>query len=119
MPTRALCPPFRRCDLAVSRSRWHRRRALTVLRFLSCVFSLAIGAAPAHAEAPRRACGTSDGSAREPVASDSLFVLRAAVGISGTCGHCLCDVNDSGGIGAADALAVLRRAVDGQTPLPC
>jgi len=94
-----------------------RRRAAVLA--IACVLALVADASPGHAESLARACGTSDGTAREPVASDALFVLRAAVGIAGTCGRCLCDVDDGGNVGATDALLVLRRAVDGQTPLPC
>lgn len=75
--------------------------------------------APAAAGEPVRACGTSDAAMREPLASDALFVLKGAVGVAGTCGPCLCDANGSGSVGATDALLVLRRAVDGETPLHC
>lgn len=43
-------------------------------------------------------------------AADALYALKVAVG-SAECDLCICDVNDSGGVTAADALAILRGAV--------
>jgi hypothetical protein len=50
--------------------------------------------------------------------SDSLRVLRAAVGTS-PCMTCVCDTDYSGSIAASDALAVLRKAVGQDTDLVC
>jgi len=36
-----------------------------------------------------------------------------------TCALCVCDVNNSGQVTAADALVALRRAVDANTELSC
>ncbi len=51
-------------------------------------------------------------------ASDALFTLSAAVGIS-ACELCVCDVNDSGSISATDALGVLNAAVSLPIVLEC
>ncbi len=66
---------------------------------------------------PERACG-------DPVdppgvaSSDSLRVLRAAVGTS-VCAYCVCDVDRSGAIVASDALTVLKNAVGQDVKLRC
>lgn len=51
-------------------------------------------------------------------ASDALFALQAAVGLR-SCDLCVCDVNDSGGITATDALIILSAAVALPIPLTC
>lgn len=58
------------------------------------------------------------GESRAVVASDALFVLRAAVG-SETCALCTCDVNNSGSVSAPDALLVLRKAVGQDVLFAC
>jgi len=67
------------------------------------------------------ACGapvTRYGNGTEPLASDALFALRAAVGI-GICALCDCDVNSDNKITASDALSILKRAVGQDVPLVC
>jgi Tol biopolymer transport system component len=54
----------------------------------------------------------------EPLASDALFTLRAAIGI-GTCALCDCDVSRDAKITASDALLILKRAVGQDVPLVC
>lgn len=51
-------------------------------------------------------------------ASDALIVLSASVGIA-ECPLCVCDVNDSGGITATDALLLVRYAVGQPLTLQC
>lgn len=51
-------------------------------------------------------------------ASDALYILGAAVGVR-SCELCVCDVNDSGGITATDALAALNEAVGLPIVLDC
>jgi hypothetical protein len=66
-------------------------------------------------------CGspaTRDEAPQGPRASDSLLVLRAAVG-SSLCELCNCDVNASGTITAIDALTDLKAAVGQPVPLTC
>lgn len=55
------------------------------------------------------ACGAPS-TRKSPLSSDSLFVLRAAVG-SNSCNLCECDVNNDGAVTATDSLRVLRVAV--------
>ena len=81
-------------------------------------FSLAM-AANATAAASVRPCGTADGVVREPLARDALAALQAAVGQPARCARCLCDVDGNGRVTAADALRVLRRAVDSEFSLAC
>src|SRR6185369_6025345 len=87
---------------------------------LSSLASLAFLVIPSAGRADVvRPCGTSDASAREPNATDALFVLQGAVGIAGSCGRCLCDVDSSGAVSAVDALTTLRRAVGTGAALHC
>ena len=51
-------------------------------------------------------------------ASDALIALSAAVGLS-ECPLCVCDVDDSGGTAATDALILLRYAVGQPVTLDC
>jgi CSLREA domain-containing protein len=55
---------------------------------------------------------------RAITASDALIALNAAVGVS-QCPLCVCDVNDSGGTTATDALALLGFAVGLPVTLDC
>ncbi|MFT4571836.1 MAG: Tol biopolymer transport system component [Hyphomicrobiaceae bacterium] len=55
-------------------------------------------------------CGAPKSKDNGPLASDALFVLKAAVGLD-SCMPCECDVNDDGRIASSDALNVLRAAV--------
>ncbi len=54
-------------------------------------------------------CGDPDDNGAS-TASDALFTLRAAVGIS-SCDSCICDVNNAGGTTASDALRLLNFAI--------
>lgn len=56
--------------------------------------------------------------ARTVVASDALFVLKAAVGLV-SCPLCTCDTDNSGKVTASDALRVLRKAVGQIVTLNC
>ena len=49
---------------------------------------------------------------------DALIALRTAVGL-GQCALCVCDVDESGAVGATDALAVLKAAVGSSVALDC
>jgi hypothetical protein len=51
-------------------------------------------------------------------AADALLVLRVAVALA-TCDPCVCDVNNSGGVTAGDALRVLAFAVGQPVVLDC
>ena len=65
------------------------------------------------------ACGgpvsRQDGS---PTATDALFTLNAAVGLT-ACRLCDCDVDNGGSITALDALTILNSAVGIDVPLTC
>ena len=63
-------------------------------------------------------CGQPSSNGTEPVASDALFILQAAVEIE-ECDVCICDVNSNGAISATDALIVLQAAVDIDVTLDC
>jgi hypothetical protein len=58
------------------------------------------------------------GGVRAVVASDALFVLKAAVG-SLQCPLCTCDVDNSGAITASDALRTLKKAVGQPVTMTC
>ena len=66
----------------------------------------------------RRANRIVGGGVRAVVASDALFVLKAAVG-SLQCPLCTCDVDSSGSITASDALRTLKKAVGQPITLTC
>jgi hypothetical protein len=52
------------------------------------------------------------------VATDSLFVLNAAVGIL-QCELCVCDVDSSGAVVATDALRILAKAAGLDEVIDC
>ncbi len=62
--------------------------------------------------------GTDANLCGNPVASDALAALQAAVGLI-TCDLCRCDVNSSGSTTATDALTILQRAVGQNVALTC
>jgi hypothetical protein len=64
------------------------------------------------------ACGAPVSRGATPVATDALFALSAAVGLT-ECGPCSCDVDAGGSVTAADALRILNRAVGMSVPLTC
>ena len=63
-------------------------------------------------------CGQPLSTGRDPLASDALQVLRAAVGQQ-ECRVCVCDVDGSGSVKASDALLTLRLAVGQNASLSC
>jgi hypothetical protein len=62
-------------------------------------------------------CGDPDESSTLD-ATDALIELRAAIELQ-TCSACICDVNGSGAVTAADALIGLQRGVDESKVLSC
>ncbi|HXV75085.1 MAG TPA: hypothetical protein VD788_02110, partial [Candidatus Polarisedimenticolaceae bacterium] len=87
--------------------------------------SLLAGALAHPTDSFGQVCGdpvalTAGASSRPAVitAPDALFVLRIAVAL-GSCDLCVCDVNNSGGITAGDALLVLGAAVGQPVVLAC
>jgi hypothetical protein len=66
----------------------------------------------------RHACGDAICDGGEPKVSDSLAVLRRAIGAY-SCPLRICDVNYDGDVTAQDALKVLRRAVQLRSVLLC
>ena len=93
--------------------------------FLSALVLLA-GDLVKPAKAVGQVCGdpvalTTGSSSSQPAvitAPDALFVLRVAVAL-GSCDVCICDVNNSGGVTAGDALLVLGAAVGQPAVLDC
>lgn len=77
---------------------------------------LAVAASPARAA--KGDCGQPSSSGSAPTAQDALYTLRTAVG-SLTCDLCICDVNASSKVTAADALLLLKKAVGQDVPLAC
>jgi hypothetical protein len=63
-------------------------------------------------------CGQPATSGAQPLASDALQVLRAAVG-NFSCLACVCDVDDSQQITTTDALMTLKKAVGQPVTLSC
>jgi hypothetical protein len=54
-----------------------------------------------------------------PLASDCLFILRAAVGSSVCSPECICNVNGAAGVTATDALSCLKKVVGQSMELAC
>lgn len=71
-----------------------------------------------NAQAANGDCGQPVSNGGAPLTSDALFVLKTAVAAK-TCDLCVCDVNNSGGISATDALVDLKKAVGQQVDLNC
>lgn len=92
------------------------RRPFIIASAAALSIMLASAQAQAGAAAARCAQPTSSGSS--PTATDALFILNAAVGLT-SCELCVCDVDGSGAITASDALIALQIAVGGLIPLQC
>jgi hypothetical protein len=65
-----------------------------------------------------RSCGRPISNGSNPIASDALGTLRAAVG-SRLCRRCVCDVDGSGAVVATDSLLTLKKAVGQAVDLLC
>ena len=63
-------------------------------------------------------CGIPSSGNDSPLASDALFILRAAVG-SESCEPCVCDVDSSDLVASSDALLTLKAAVGESIELDC
>jgi Tol biopolymer transport system component len=63
-------------------------------------------------------CGGPVSRANPPVASDALFALNAAIGVT-QCALCDCDVDNSGKVSATDALIILNASIGLQVGLDC
>jgi hypothetical protein len=60
----------------------------------------------------------SDPTAGIVTSSDALYILKGCIGEE-RCPRCICDVNDSGGVTATDALLTLAASVGGPVTLTC
>src|SRR6185295_6418205 len=72
--------------------------------------------------AARGDCGQPSSNGATPLASDCLYILRAALGIGSCDPTCICDLNASGGSPtASDALTCLKTSlgVAGLLNCPC
>ena len=67
---------------------------------------------------PAVVCGAPVTESFPPSASDALFILQTAVGMS-SCALCVCDVDSNGSVAASDALRVLQSAVGLSVTLDC
>ena len=97
-----------------------------VRRFASPAFMLAtltvlltVTAISQSVDAAQGDCAQPLSSGSNPTASDCLFILRSAVGISTCSPSCVCDPNGSGGTSATDALVCLAKAVGQPVTLDC
>lgn len=63
-------------------------------------------------------CGAPVSGSDPPVASDALFALNAAIGVT-QCSLCDCDVDASGKVSATDALIILNASIGLQVDLDC
>jgi hypothetical protein len=64
-------------------------------------------------------CGQPVSDGPQPIASDCLFILRAAVGSETCTPECICNPNAADGVTAIDALACLRKTVGPPVDLAC
>ncbi len=98
-----------------------RQRRLVVLSAFALVALTKLGATvAADAQCGTPGCGHPLSDGPQPVSSDCLYILRAAVGLA-TCNPvCFCDVNSSGGDPkSSDALICLNAATDLPAELVC
>ena len=63
-------------------------------------------------------CGQPLSTGAAPTSADALFVLRTSVELE-ECALCVCDVNESGGVTATDAMLVLQLAVGLPVTVSC
>lgn len=63
-------------------------------------------------------CGQPLSTGSGPAAVDCIFILKFALGI-GSCEMCVCDLDNSKKVGAADALRCLKKAVGQGVSLGC
>lgn len=71
------------------------------------------------AATPTLRCGQPVSTGTNPLASDCLYILKPAGGSETCTPECICDVNASGGLTAADALLCLKNAVGEDMTLGC
>jgi hypothetical protein len=82
--------------------------------------ALVVAGAPSPSLAANGDCGQPVSSGSTPVATDCLFILRAAVGTSTCDPTCICDLNGTGGNpNATDALTCLNVSVGTPGLLNC
>jgi hypothetical protein len=86
---------------------------------LACLAVIGCTAVSAEADCSRPCGSPLSGNAQKPSTSDSLYILRSAVGGAVGCYLCECDVNRSGDLSTSDALANLRAAVGLPVNLRC
>ena len=67
----------------------------------------------------RNVCGSPETGASTPTARDAYVILRKADGHAVSCANCECDADNSGSVGASDALRVVRRSVGLSGALNC
>jgi hypothetical protein len=109
-------------DLRVSAARGASRQVGSAGAVAAVVAVWSLVAVAGLAATPARAangdCSQPISSGARPVASDCLFVLRAAVG-SEACQLCVCDADGNGSGAATDALVCLRATLDTGIELKC
>jgi len=96
---------------------WSTRSSWCVSLGLVPAFSLILLSA-APAAAGLNDCGQPVSSGGGPTATDSLFTLRAAIGLA-ACEVSVCDVDSTCSVTATDALLVLGVSIGGQANLVC
>ncbi len=90
----------------------------TFLSAILLVSAMVAAAAPAHADLGD--CGQPLSTGADPVATDCLFILRAAVSLETCSPECICDPTGTGGVVASsDALACLQSVVGSTGLLNC
>ncbi len=89
-----------------------------VLATAVAVLVLGFSSIAEQARADRGDCGQPATAGADPIATDALAVLRAAVKLE-ACGLCVCDVDGNERVVTTDALAVLQNAVGRPVDLTC
>jgi hypothetical protein len=100
--------------------RQRRLAMLSALAFIALMVVGASGAADAQCDTP--GCGRPLSDGPQPVTTDCLYILQAAVGLVICDPACFCDVNSSGGEPkSSDALLCLNAAagLPGELVCPC
>lgn len=96
-------------------------------RILATVFlggillSGALLGSPTASLAAKGDCGQPSSNGAKPTSTDSLIILKSAVGQATTCDakKCICDVNGNGSVTSTDSLVVLKYAVGQAVTLNC
>lgn len=97
--------------------RWRSERVVAAVAALALA-GVCVVAMPSAGLAAKGDCSQPSTTGVSPTASDCVYILKAAIGLL-PCEFCVCDVNGSVSLSAADALLCLKHAVGQNVTLNC